>query len=240
MKNQSFPFKLLFVATLAAAGCAYYRFNPFSAAVNAAYQAGKKDGAIAEPEKIEKVTSLVFKDKVIVKDKIYYTIDIGGYSAARVIPKKIYDLLGGDISAIGCMAKNAYHEARGQGDVEQAAINLTVINRLNKGFANTICEVTTQKSKGVCQFSWVCNPKVAGRIDEKEQFERALDIALATLDGKYNHVNVGQLFFCKPNAVNKGCSWHENNTTKLGDLCVQANEYAPSFCVRRSDHYFYI
>ncbi|MEK6749264.1 MAG: cell wall hydrolase [Pseudomonadota bacterium] len=52
---------------------------------------------------------------------------------------------------INCLAKNIYHEARGEPDVGQLAVALVTMNRVYSGrYPNTVCEVVWQAG----QFSW--------------------------------------------------------------------------------------
>lgn len=64
--------------------------------------------------------------------------------------------------AVGCMALNLYHEARGENETAQRAVNLVVINRvLSDKYPNTFCGVIKQGTgkKHKCQFSWYCDGK---------------------------------------------------------------------------------
>lgn len=79
--------------------------------------------------------------------------------------------------AIECIAKNIYYEARGESIAGQISVGMVVLNRVNDArFPSTICgvvyqgkstEMNTPKQyrKHSCQFSWVCDGKVAKRKD---------------------------------------------------------------------------
>ena len=63
---------------------------------------------------------------------------------------------------VDCLAQNIYHEAKSEPREGQVAVALVTLNRLASGnYANDICGVVNQKTNGVCQFSWVCQPFIA-------------------------------------------------------------------------------
>jgi len=58
---------------------------------------------------------------------------------------------------IECLARNAYFEARGEGRAGIEAVTHVVINRTKQPkWPSTPCGVIYQRSRGSCQFSWVC------------------------------------------------------------------------------------
>jgi spore germination cell wall hydrolase CwlJ-like protein len=63
---------------------------------------------------------------------------------------------------VDCLAQNIYHEAKSEPREGQVAVALVTLNRLASGnYANDVCGVVNQKTNGVCQFSWVCQPFIA-------------------------------------------------------------------------------
>lgn len=61
---------------------------------------------------------------------------------------------------VECLAKNIYFEAGGEPYNGKVAVAEVTLNRVrSEGYPNTVCGVVYQKSKGVCQFSWVCQGK---------------------------------------------------------------------------------
>lgn len=55
---------------------------------------------------------------------------------------------------IGCLARTAYWEARGEGERGMRAVAHVIINRRdNERFPSTICSVVNQNNRGRCQFS---------------------------------------------------------------------------------------
>lgn len=77
---------------------------------------------------------------------------------------------------VACMAKNIYHEARGEPIIGKLAVANVTINRVRAdGFPDTICEVVYQKNKRGCQFSWTCNPKAV--IKEHDAYRSAVELS---------------------------------------------------------------
>lgn len=63
-----------------------------------------------------------------------------------------------------CLAKAIYHEARGEPEMSKKGVAKVVLNRKSKkNFPKTVCDVINQisfeKGKKTCQFSWVCKNK---------------------------------------------------------------------------------
>ena len=84
-----------------------------------------------------------------------------------------------------CLAKNIYHEARGETIAGQVAVAWVTLNRMeSQDFPNTLCGVVYQArtdSKGnplrdQCQFSWYCDGR-SDRIRNQREWE---DVQLIT------------------------------------------------------------
>jgi spore germination cell wall hydrolase CwlJ-like protein len=58
---------------------------------------------------------------------------------------------------VRCLAENIYYESRGEPLEGQVAVAKVTLNRLDEGYANTVCGVVKQRSPAGCQFAWVCN-----------------------------------------------------------------------------------
>jgi len=54
---------------------------------------------------------------------------------------------------VRCLAENVYYESRGEPLKGQLAVAKVTLNRLDEGYANSVCGVVKQG----CQFSWVCD-----------------------------------------------------------------------------------
>jgi spore germination cell wall hydrolase CwlJ-like protein len=65
---------------------------------------------------------------------------------------------------ISCLAENIYFEAKSEPKEGKIAVAFVTLNRLRTGnYADTICGVVTQKTNGVCQFSWYCDSSIASK-----------------------------------------------------------------------------
>lgn len=99
-------------------------------------------------------------------------------------------------SAITCLARSIYWEARGKSDAGMEAVTNVVMNRVgHEGFPNTICGVVKQgHEQGACQFSWWCD----GRSDdakEDESYAIAKEIARKALNRQLEDRTGGALYF---------------------------------------------
>ncbi len=85
-----------------------------------------------------------------------------------------------------CLAEGIYFEARGESTRGQAAVAQVILNRVrNPTFPNTICGVVYQNDhwRNRCQFSFACDG-IRDRIDSREHWQTARDIAMAVTAGK--------------------------------------------------------
>jgi spore germination cell wall hydrolase CwlJ-like protein len=65
---------------------------------------------------------------------------------------------------ISCLAENIYFEAKSEPKEGKIAVAFVTLNRLRTGnYADTICGVVTQKTNGVCQFSWYCDSSITSK-----------------------------------------------------------------------------
>lgn len=98
-----------------------------------------------------------------------------------------------DTKQIECLAKNAYHEARGEGTKGMEAVTHVVLNRVKSSkFPDKPCDVIYQRTKKACQFSWVCAPKA---IREWALYEKAKEIVRRVYTTETHDFTRGALFF---------------------------------------------
>ena len=121
-------------------------------------------------------------------------------------------------SAITCLARSIYWEARGQGDTGMEAVANVVMNRVgHEGFPNTICGVVKQgHEQGACQFSWWCD----GRSDdakEDESYAIAKEIARKALNRQLKDRTGGALYFHHRKVV-PGWSKEYIKTAEVGEF----------------------
>ena len=87
-----------------------------------------------------------------------------------------------------CLAKNVYYEAGGESAKGKAAVAHVTLNRANSSlFPDSVCNVVYQKSRSVCQFSWVCMRKTQP-ITHTERWTESLKIASQAMEGKIQHM----------------------------------------------------
>lgn len=59
-----------------------------------------------------------------------------------------------------CLQQNVYYEARNQSFDGMRAVATVTVNRIkDTRFPRTLCGVVKQRSRDICQFSWVCENK---------------------------------------------------------------------------------
>ena len=59
---------------------------------------------------------------------------------------------------VDCLAKNIYFEAGSESRAGKIAVAEVTMNRVkSREFPRSVCGVVYQKSRNICQFSWVCS-----------------------------------------------------------------------------------
>lgn len=118
-----------------------------------------------------------------------------------------------DKSQIRCLAENAYFEAGNQSIKGKIAVSNVVMNRVNdKRFPKTPCAVIYQRTKHICQFSWVCQGKK--QIRNEEQFNVSRKVAEDVYLGNVEDVTKGAKFF---HAVYVNPRWNRRWVATIGD-----------------------
>jgi spore germination cell wall hydrolase CwlJ-like protein len=127
------------------------------------------------------------------------------------VKKPIY-ISANDRHQIQCLAENAYFEAGNQSTKGKVAVTHVVMNRVKDGrFPKSPCSVVHQKSKGVCQFSWVCEGKK--KIHDTKLFAEAKRVAENVYLGNTRDVTKGAKFY-HANYVNP--NWGLHRVTQIG------------------------
>jgi spore germination cell wall hydrolase CwlJ-like protein len=117
-----------------------------------------------------------------------------------------------DERQIQCLARNAYFEAGNQTNKGMIAVTNVVMNRVEDGrFPQTPCAVIHQRTRRVCQFSWVCEGKKSVR--DMEVFRRARAAAERVYLEEAPDVTHGALFY-HANYVNP--RWNLQRVIKIG------------------------
>ena len=114
-----------------------------------------------------------------------------------------------------CLADNIYFEAGNQSKTGKLAVAAVTINRVKSPkFPKSICSVVYQKTRGTCQFSWVCEGKK--RIRSQQQYAESKRIAEKVLLSGANHGIFGRnVLFYHAEYVNP--RWNLRRVTKIGD-----------------------
>jgi spore germination cell wall hydrolase CwlJ-like protein len=83
---------------------------------------------------------------------------------------------------VRCLAENVYYESRGEPLKGQVAVAKVTLNRLDEGYARSVCGVVYQQYSpdSVCQFEWVCNRETLSRPGGSA-WNRAVGVALAVI-----------------------------------------------------------
>ena len=130
-----------------------------------------------------------------------------------VIVKEPVYLSANDRRQIQCLAENAYFEAGNQSTKGKIAVTNVVMNRVeDKRFPKTPCAVVYQRTKRVCQFSWVCEGKK--RIRSMAQYADARKVAEQVYLGNIGDVTKGAKFY-HANYVSPG--WNLRRVITIGD-----------------------
>lgn len=118
-----------------------------------------------------------------------------------------------DQNAVMCLAKNIYHEARGESYAGQIAVAHVVINRTkNKAFPKTVCAVVWDDY----QFSWTLDKKL-WKIEDRKAYARAQTIAYKALAGMYKDNTNGATHYYEPTIVSPQWAAHGKDKRKIGN-----------------------
>jgi spore germination cell wall hydrolase CwlJ-like protein len=91
---------------------------------------------------------------------------------------------------IECLAKNIYHEARGEPFHGQVAVALVTVNRVASGlFQNTICKAVYAHR----QFSWTLDKNK--RVRDSKAWASAVQVATAVLSRKIYNPDFTAVYF---------------------------------------------
>jgi spore germination cell wall hydrolase CwlJ-like protein len=91
------------------------------------------------------------------------------------------------------MSTALYFEARGEPRNGVIGVANVIMNRMaHNKFPSNVCAVVKQRTKYVCQFSWVCD---GSRIDMNRIPVKFKEIAHKALSGKLKDNTGGALFF---------------------------------------------
>jgi spore germination cell wall hydrolase CwlJ-like protein len=150
----------------------------------------------------------MIKGLVVVLSVLFIGVSIPNGEDADLVAEK-------QDKEVTCLAKNIYHEARGESELGQRAVAQVVVNRSRKS-GKSMCDVVYSRTERSCQFSWVCQTWLH-KIREQDRYDRAKEIAEDVYLGRLKDVTHGATFY-HATYVNPG--WHRNKnfhkTAKIG------------------------
>ena len=111
-----------------------------------------------------------------------------------VVYKAVYAKQSSVQREVQCLAQNIYFEAGSEPYAGKIAVAEVTMNRVKNGFAKTVCGVVNQKSNGICQFSWVCEPKKEITRSSEWSDSRKIAENILISNKKYSTIH-GALFF---------------------------------------------
>lgn len=101
----------------------------------------------------------------------------------QAIAAEVKPIFGQEVT---CLAQNIYYEAASEPYEGKLAVAQVTLNRVRSGhFPSSVCGVVKQKTNGVCQFSWFCEPSYA--IRDKYKWEESLLVARKALTTPVAH-----------------------------------------------------
>jgi len=113
-----------------------------------------------------------------------------------------------DDKVVTCLAKNIYHEARGEPVKGQLAVALVTLNRVNNiNYPNSICDVVYAKH----QFSWT-NKRL--KVSDSAAWAKAKDIAYKAIS-EYDALKQFKATHFHHIGINPG--WNLKRVTKIGN-----------------------
>jgi len=95
---------------------------------------------------------------------------------------------------VECLAKNIYFEAGSEPRAGKIAVAEVTMNRVkSKQFPRSVCGVVYQKTRGTCQFSWVCEKGKV--ISSRAMWKESLQIAENILISKKKYGIIGNAMY---------------------------------------------
>lgn len=95
---------------------------------------------------------------------------------------------------VECLAKNIYFEASGEPRSGKIAVAEVTMNRVkSKQFPRTVCGVVYQKTRGICQFSWVCQD--GKKVRSNSAWRESVQIAENILISKRRYGIIGNAMY---------------------------------------------
>jgi spore germination cell wall hydrolase CwlJ-like protein len=116
---------------------------------------------------------------------------------------------------VECLARNIYFEAGGEPRAGKIAVAEVTMNRVkSRQFPRTVCGVVHQKTKGTCQFSWVCEGKKS--IRNQGAWRESLKIAENILISKQQYGIIGNAMYFHADYVDPAWAERKKLIAQIG------------------------
>lgn len=117
---------------------------------------------------------------------------------------------------VECLAKNIYYEAGSESRNGKIAVAEVTMNRVqSRQFPRTVCGVVYQKTKGTCQFSWVCQN--GNRIRSVSAWRESLQIAENILISKRKYGIIGNAMYFHADYVDPAWADEKRLIAQIGN-----------------------
>ena len=120
---------------------------------------------------------------------------------------------------LDCLAKNIYHEAKGEPFEGKVAVAQVTINRAASGqFPSDICKVVYQKNivydKVLCQFSWYCEQAIFTKPKNTAAYKESQIVARQVLLEEFRLPSLKHALYFHATDINPG--WKKERVATIG------------------------
>ena len=121
---------------------------------------------------------------------------------------------------LDCLAKNIYHEAKGEPFEGKVAVAQVTINRSTSGqFPSDICKVVYQKNvvydKVLCQFSWYCEQATVAKPKNTAAYKECQIVARQVLLEEFRLPSLNKALYFHATHINPG--WKKEKVATIGN-----------------------
>jgi spore germination cell wall hydrolase CwlJ-like protein len=121
---------------------------------------------------------------------------------------------------LDCLAKNIYHEAKGEPFEGKVAVAQVTLNRAASGqFPNDICKVVYQKNivyeKVLCQFSWYCDQATVTKPKNTTAYKECQIVARQVLLEEFRLPSLNKALYFHATHINPG--WKKEKVATIGN-----------------------
>ena len=120
---------------------------------------------------------------------------------------------------LDCLAKNIYHEAKGEPFEGKVAVAQVTLNRAASGqFPSDICKVVYQKNvvyeKVLCQFSWYCDQATMAKPKNTAAYKESQIVARQVLLEEFRLPSLKHALYFHATHINPG--WKREKVATIG------------------------